>query len=76
MKNIDDIFSLVGGSMAVAEICNVPLGTASAWKSRGSIPAEYWLPLVHWARNNRVKLTYDNLAEIAAERRTSIAGAA
>lgn len=68
--SINDLFAALGGYTAVAEAASVPVGTASAWKTRGSIPPEYWPAVVKAAaERGRSDITFEALANIAASRR-------
>jgi hypothetical protein len=50
MRDHRDIINAYGGYVPVARDCGVPTGTASSWKTRKSIPREYWSALVVGAR--------------------------
>ena len=63
MTTLDIIFERLGGYGAVAKALDVPAGTASAWKTRGSIPAQYWQPLLHSEHARDRGLTADDLID-------------
>ncbi|MCW6509793.1 carph-isopro domain-containing protein [Lichenifustis flavocetrariae] len=70
MRTFSDVIDDLGGYLAVAEAIAVPKGTASAMKTRQSIPSEYWDGLVTLARRlGRDDVTFEVLAEISAQRR-------
>ena len=72
MDSVAAIFEGLGGVTAVAEMLGSPLGTVSAWKSRDSIPAEYWSRLIAAAKARGVDgVSYEALAQIAARRRSA-----
>lgn len=74
MESASDIIESLGGVTAVAAALSVPLGTASAWKTRDSIPPEYWETLVAEAVRRGIEgVTLDLLARIAARRRKAVA---
>lgn len=60
MMTVSDIFSVLGGSSAVARALGVKPSTASEMKRRGSIPAEHWRALLIAARRR-------GLSELDAE---------
>lgn len=68
MISIDQIFTRLGGVGTVATLLDAPLGTVSAWKTRNSIPAEYWPSLIKVAGKLGIEgVTADALMKIAAD---------
>lgn len=61
MKTIGSIFDDLGGYEVVAAAAHVPHGTASAWKTRGAIPARYWQALLDSEIAKEKGLTADAL---------------
>lgn len=49
MQNVGDIFTLMGGTGAVARILDIKHSTASEMRRRGSIPVRYWPALIEGA---------------------------
>ena len=71
MESVSSIFAALGGVTAVAAMLGAPLGTISAWKTRDSIPSEYWDALVAAAqKRGLVEITFELLAKLSARRRT------
>lgn len=74
MDSVAAIFSAFNGVTAVADMLGLPLGTVSAWKSRESIPSQYWRKLVDAAARLKIAgVTYEALAKIAATRLEEVA---
>ena len=68
MRSINDVFDGLGGVTAVGVVLKLPLGTVSAWKTRESIPPEYWTKIVSVAERLGVEgLTLEFLASLAAK---------
>ncbi len=67
MKSVAEIIEALGGHRRVAAALQVPSGTVSAWKSRGSIPARVWPELIKHAQRDRVQgVTLEALAALQA----------
>ncbi len=67
MSDLTTIFDNLGGVTCVARETGLPIGTVSAWKTRGSIPARHWTALVALAKRRGAKLvTHAALAEAHA----------
>jgi len=67
MSDLTTIFDNLGGVTCVARETGLPLGTVSAWKTRGSIPARHWTALVALAKRRGAKaVTHAALAEAHA----------
>lgn len=63
------VVEALGGTGKVAAHLNVPLGTASAWKTRNAIPAAHWWAIVQMAAERGVEgVTVDALAQMAGNR--------
>ncbi len=45
MRDVRQIIKAVGGVTRLSTALGKPLGTVSAWQTRGSIPSEYWLEI-------------------------------
>lgn len=66
MKSVSDVIDALGGVTAASTALKLPLGTVSAWKTRNSIPFEYWDRIVAIAkRRGEGDLTFEALAGIA-----------
>lgn len=68
MKNVSDLFSILGGTGAVGVIAGVNIGTASAWKVRRSIPVEYWPSILGSEPAKVAGVTADDLVRIFSQR--------
>jgi hypothetical protein len=65
--SISEVFTVLGGTTAVARALNVGPSTASEMKRRGRIPAEYWRDLLLAARaTGHPEITADLLTEMHA----------
>lgn len=65
MQTLSDVMDALGGVTAVSQMLSKPLGTVSAWKTRGSVPAEYWQGLLNGARQRGLTdITSDLLVQI------------
>ena len=77
MDSITSIFVAFGGYAGLAAAIDVPLGTASAWKTRQSIPPEHWPAIVVAAGERAIPgVTIERLAALRAERRSQSEGVA
>lgn len=66
MKDVATVLDALGGVTAASISLKLPLGTVSAWKTRNSIPFEYWDRIVTVARRRGEDgITFDALAGIA-----------
>lgn len=73
METVVDLFDALGGVTRVAAVSNVPLGTASSWKTRGSIPLDYWPALIADAAGRGVEgVSYESLARIHLSRKEAV----
>lgn len=75
MDTIDSVIDVLGGVTKVAAYLTaqlgepVPVGTVSAWKTRGSVGDRYRPGLVRMARELRIAgVTYENLTLMHARR--------
>ncbi|MCV9940953.1 helix-turn-helix domain-containing protein [Boseaceae bacterium BT-24-1] len=67
MQNLADVIDAFGGYAKLAQALGCPAGTASAWKTRGSIPVRYWAQIVEEASLLGIDgVTFDALARIAS----------
>ncbi|WP_409567530.1 carph-isopro domain-containing protein [Methylobacterium sp. J-030] len=58
------------GNAQLAAALDVPVGTVSAWKSRGAIPHAYWRKIEAEARKRKIKsISYDLLERISPTRK-------
>lgn len=64
MQNVDDIFSALGGSGAVAKIIDVKPSAASEMRRRQSIPVRYWPRLIAGAQAVQVAIDNDLLVKV------------
>jgi hypothetical protein len=64
MNTVDDIFTTLGGTGAVAKIIGVKHSAASEMRRRGSIPVRYWPALMQGARELAVSIDSDTLVTI------------
>lgn len=64
MENVDDIFTKLGGTGAVARIIDVKHSAASEMRRRGSIPVRYWPMLIEGARASGVAIDSDILMSV------------
>lgn len=64
MKTVDDIFTALGGTGAVAKIIGVKHSAASEMRRRASIPVRYWPALMQGARDLAVSIDSDTLVAI------------
>lgn len=70
MQTVSEVFAAFGGYGGLAAALKVPTGTASAWKTRDSIPAEYWGDVVAAASERSIAgVTLEALAKMAASKR-------
>lgn len=67
MLTVPKIIDELGGTATLAANLGLPLGTVSAWKSRGSIPSERWMAVVSQASAaGKGSITLEVLAALAA----------
>jgi hypothetical protein len=64
MQNVDDIFTKLGGTGAVARIIDVKHSAASEMRRRGSIPVRYWPQLIDGAAALDVAIDSDLLVRV------------
>lgn len=69
MQSFSEVIDALGGIAAVSEDLGAPYPTVGAWKSRDSIPGEWWQPIVRVADLRGIPITLEILAGIAAKRR-------
>lgn len=68
MQNLNDVIDAFGGYAKLAEAIGCPAGTASAWKTRGSIPVRYWSQIVARAAALGIEgVSFEALAKIASQ---------
>jgi hypothetical protein len=68
MKDIDTIFSELGGTGKVADFLDVKPSAASEMRRRKSIPVKYWPKLVSaCAANGVYGVSYDALVSMHSE---------
>lgn len=59
------------GNTLLADVLGVPVGTVSAWKSRGNIPHTYWRKIAAEARKRKYSgVTYGALEGLSKPRRS------
>lgn len=69
MRNVEEVFAVWPATADLGRDLGVPYPTVSAWKQRGSIPAEYWRDVVRAARRRgHLEVTAEALAELHARR--------
>lgn len=69
---VEAVFTAFGGVTKLSEALERKLGTVSAWKSRGSIPSDYWNDLVRLARERGLDfITHEALASIGRSERAA-----
>lgn len=71
MKNVADIFELMGGPANLGRAIGVPTQHASVMKRRGSIPVTYWPKLLKAAAASKIRIDADALARVHERRRAS-----
>lgn len=72
MLTAGQIIKDLGGPTAVAISLGAPLGTVSAWKSRQSIPPQYWPSLVSLAaKTGKEQITFEALARMAGAQKVA-----
>lgn len=68
------LIDALGGSAALADIIEKPLGTASAMKTRDTIPPIYWGAIVRHAKTVGLDgVSYEGLSRLYASRRERVA---
>jgi DNA-binding transcriptional regulator YdaS (Cro superfamily) len=71
--SIQDVFSALGGTAALARSLGVGSSTVSEMKRRGRIPAEYWRDLLRTARaTGHWEITPDLLVELHAREQAGV----
>jgi hypothetical protein len=66
MKDVATVLKALGGVTAASIALRLPLGTVSAWKTRNSIPIDYWDRIIAVAkRRGNGEVSLDALAGIA-----------
>lgn len=69
MKDIDTIFSELGGTGKVADFLDVKPSAASEMRRRKSVPVKYWPKLVFACTVNGVEgVSYDALVSLHSEK--------
>lgn len=70
--DVSAISDALGGVTAAARLFGVPLGTMSAWKTRGAIPPEHWPRLLDLAAQHGIRgLTFEGLTRDFARKRAA-----
>lgn len=64
IASISDLIDRLGGITEFARKGGWPLGTASAWKTRGNIPPAHWHRLIEIARADGIKLNPSILLDL------------
>lgn len=64
MQNVDDIFTKLGGTGAVARMIDVKHSAASEMRRRQSIPVRYWPDLIAKAKLADVDIDSDLLVKV------------
>ena len=71
MESFQAVIEALGGPPNFAAAIRVTVNHARVMKSRNSIPAEYWHPVVEAAAAKGIpEITHETLAKLAARRRT------
>lgn len=74
MESFQSVIEALGGPPSFAEAIGVTENHARVMKSRNSIPAEYWHPIVLAAQaKGLADITHEALARIAAAKRKAAA---
>lgn len=69
VETFDDVFAAFGGPAKMAGAIGIEPFHAQTMKTRGSIPAQYWLRVVASAVEiKRHDITFERLAELAEQR--------
>lgn len=63
MDSVADIIASLGGTVEAAKRLDLPPSTVSAWKSRHSIPATYWLKIINESAGG---ISYEDLERAVA----------
>ena len=74
MSSVDDLITDLGGPQRLATTLGVNANAVRQWKSRGTIPPEYWPELIELAeQKKRPGVTWDFLraARKAASKRAA-----
>lgn len=67
MRDVRQIIKAVGGVTRLSVALSKPIGTVSAWQTRGSIPSEYWLEICALApQGGSPSVTLEDLARCHA----------
>ena len=69
MQTFRDVIKACGGADALAAYIGVPCERVRKWRTRDTLPPEYWLETTAAARSNKKKLKLEDLAHIARRRR-------
>lgn len=64
ITSISDLVDHMGGITEFARKGGWPLGTASAWKTRGTIPPAHWHRLIEVARADGIRLNAEKLLNL------------
>ena len=67
MESFRDVIALWGTPDAMAEAIGVNVHTARKWRTRDSIPADWWQRILEVAQADNKPVTADDLARIAAK---------
>lgn len=69
MRTFSELIDELGGYLAVSEELGVPKGTASAMKTRNSIPPKHWAAITKLAqRLGKPTVTIEMLAGLSARK--------
>ena len=68
---VSEIIEKLGGAPAIVRALGLPDGDVGAkrvraWRTRGSIPAEYWAAIASYSRASSLDVTLEALAEAHA----------
>lgn len=62
-KNIDEIIGLFGGSAALARSIDQYPALVRQWKTRESIPSEWWWEIVQAAKKQNIDVDLEKLVK-------------
>ena len=66
--DVEAVIKDLGGTSEVARACAVGLSAVSNWKTRNSIPPEYWASLVKLAASHGIsEITFESLGMMHAK---------
>lgn len=69
IKDFKSVIDLWPSLAALAEDIVVEIEAVRKWRQRGSIPAEYWVPMVEAAKGREISgVSYERLAYLAASK--------